>query len=603
MAPSWMHGGIPREQAEELVGTEDGTFLVRQRLKKGGVTADGEYILSVVFKGKPTHHAIKANDDGILCINGKPHGKTNDIEKLVGFLDRKRPGWPVALDKPVAATTSSNDTDANATPAAAGGNTSTPTADKGNQPSSTDTNNANHTPANQAPATTDTTTTTTAASADNAADAHTTTNNNDKAQANDSRKRTDKKAATNDHTVADSASSSQPPAPSSSTRAQQPTHSTAPSAESEAVSALDQAAASAAQRTAAREAIEKQQEDAKASNPNAPPSPEPDVTHRRRRLSSLGISKEFQAPSPEVERKPGVPWGQGDLKRQGGGSEIASVNASTLSAPPPASRQGDSSTMSTGGRAPLGLVARRAAEAPDSWDRSNVPQHKIRVYEVLRALFSEAKEANPKKLLLSREDLATRFSLAEITPVLKGIGAFDPDTGSFALHDVFAQSDPAEDGTVSLANFLKSCDPDQAARARAKAEAERRRLQEEQEKALAAEAARQAAEIEAERRANERMLVEAKMAQLRQQQETQEKLYQEHLARLEDMQRAERERIRAEAEALRIQQEEDRKRAQEEKARRLRERREAWKSRQLPFPWEVAAAAKAAALDNSAVGC
>ena len=108
----------------------------------------------------------------------------------------------------------------------------------------------------------------------------------------------------------------------------------------------------------------------------------------------------------------------------------------------------------------------------------------VRVYEVLRSLFSEAQDANPQKLLLSREDLATRFTLSEITPVLQvvvihecllqipcltsswlqGIGAFDALTGSFVLKDVFERSQPTSDGTVSLASFLQSCDPEQAAK-------------------------------------------------------------------------------------------------------------------------------------------
>jgi uncharacterized protein involved in exopolysaccharide biosynthesis len=48
------------------------------------------------------------------------------------------------------------------------------------------------------------------------------------------------------------------------------------------------------------------------------------------------------------------------------------------------------------------------------------------------------------------------------------------------------------------------------------------------------------------------MLVEVKKAELVRQQETQEKLYQEHLARLEEMQRAERSRIQNAAEVSNV---------------------------------------------------
>lgn len=45
----------------------------------------------------------------------------------------------------------------------------------------------------------------------------------------------------------------------------------------------------------------------------------------------------------------------------------------------------------------------------------------MRVYEVLRALFEEVKENNPKKLLLTRDDLATRFSLQVSLAAKKGV--------------------------------------------------------------------------------------------------------------------------------------------------------------------------------------
>lgn len=35
---------------------------------------------------KPTHHSVKTGDDGILTINGKPHGKKSSIDDLVQYL-------------------------------------------------------------------------------------------------------------------------------------------------------------------------------------------------------------------------------------------------------------------------------------------------------------------------------------------------------------------------------------------------------------------------------------------------------------------------------------------------------------------------------------
>ena len=54
------------------------------------------------LQGKPTHHAVKPDESGVMTVNGKPHGNKTTIEDLVAFLGKKGPGWPVALDKPVA---------------------------------------------------------------------------------------------------------------------------------------------------------------------------------------------------------------------------------------------------------------------------------------------------------------------------------------------------------------------------------------------------------------------------------------------------------------------------------------------------------------------
>ena len=70
-------------------GATDGKFLVRPR-------GSSEYVLSVVFKGKPTHHLVK-RDGGELMLNGGKFGGHTEIESLIGALDRVQQGWPVAL--------------------------------------------------------------------------------------------------------------------------------------------------------------------------------------------------------------------------------------------------------------------------------------------------------------------------------------------------------------------------------------------------------------------------------------------------------------------------------------------------------------------------
>ncbi len=79
---------------------QDGRFLVRPR---PGTPA--EYVLSVVFKGKATHHLIQPAPDGVLQINRKTLGAFRTLDALVAGLrnpDSLPQGWPVPLAFPVA---------------------------------------------------------------------------------------------------------------------------------------------------------------------------------------------------------------------------------------------------------------------------------------------------------------------------------------------------------------------------------------------------------------------------------------------------------------------------------------------------------------------
>ena len=79
-----------------------GRFLVRTKeLKKGQETND--IILSVVFKGKVTHHAIKQDGPGEpVFINGAKSTCTT-VDALITYLGQKRKElkWPVPLIEPV----------------------------------------------------------------------------------------------------------------------------------------------------------------------------------------------------------------------------------------------------------------------------------------------------------------------------------------------------------------------------------------------------------------------------------------------------------------------------------------------------------------------
>lgn len=95
---SWLAGPISRDEAEAAVadgGKKDGNYVVRTRPGKAN-----EYVLCVVYKGKPTHHLIAPNDQQQLCVNKKPFGGHSSIESLIGQLQTKTDGWPLPLSGP-----------------------------------------------------------------------------------------------------------------------------------------------------------------------------------------------------------------------------------------------------------------------------------------------------------------------------------------------------------------------------------------------------------------------------------------------------------------------------------------------------------------------
>lgn len=59
-----------------LEGKGDGTFLFRPHSK------DGDFILSVVFRGKPTHHLLKRTDAGDFELNNKPTDGAKSLEEV-----------------------------------------------------------------------------------------------------------------------------------------------------------------------------------------------------------------------------------------------------------------------------------------------------------------------------------------------------------------------------------------------------------------------------------------------------------------------------------------------------------------------------------------
>ena len=93
--PTWLHGGIGKDTAEDLVNSDgggDGTFLIWERSKT-------EYAMTVIYRGKPTHHLIKKDQATKEYMVGKTKfaGVKNLyklVEKLSGPPSKT---WPVQL--------------------------------------------------------------------------------------------------------------------------------------------------------------------------------------------------------------------------------------------------------------------------------------------------------------------------------------------------------------------------------------------------------------------------------------------------------------------------------------------------------------------------
>jgi hypothetical protein len=58
-------------------GNEDGKFMVR--LRSGSQT---DFVLTVVYRGKPTHHLVLLGGDGLYTINRKAYGQHNAIDQV-----------------------------------------------------------------------------------------------------------------------------------------------------------------------------------------------------------------------------------------------------------------------------------------------------------------------------------------------------------------------------------------------------------------------------------------------------------------------------------------------------------------------------------------
>eukprot|EP00056_Hartaetosiga_gracilis_P009068 m.129957 g.129957 ORF g.129957 m.129957 type:complete len:81 (+) comp13053_c0_seq5:79-321(+) len=72
-------------------GKGEGDFLLRP------YTKEGIYILSVIFKGKCSHHLLKKNGKGLWTLNNKHLTTARTTNELISFLCTKRKWWPLEL--------------------------------------------------------------------------------------------------------------------------------------------------------------------------------------------------------------------------------------------------------------------------------------------------------------------------------------------------------------------------------------------------------------------------------------------------------------------------------------------------------------------------
>lgn len=116
----WLHEKMTNGAASELLSskTEDGSFIIRVH-----DASQHQYVISVIYRGKPTHHLCVAPPSSVSTINKKPTGATG-LSDTIEIIKSKQPFWPVPLKSFVsngsaAGGASSGDDDAGAAEAAA----------------------------------------------------------------------------------------------------------------------------------------------------------------------------------------------------------------------------------------------------------------------------------------------------------------------------------------------------------------------------------------------------------------------------------------------------------------------------------------------------
>eukprot|EP00051_Salpingoeca_urceolata_P006125 m.81426 g.81426 ORF g.81426 m.81426 type:complete len:416 (-) comp14694_c0_seq2:234-1481(-) len=90
----FFHGFIVKQRAEHLLADKpDGTYLVRSYTE----STVNAFVLSVVFKGKPSHHLMVRERKGEPFVVNKTKLLMYTVEQVVEHLKQRRKYWPLSL--------------------------------------------------------------------------------------------------------------------------------------------------------------------------------------------------------------------------------------------------------------------------------------------------------------------------------------------------------------------------------------------------------------------------------------------------------------------------------------------------------------------------
>jgi len=220
----------------------------------------------------------------------------------------------------------------------------------------------------------------------------------------------------------------------------------------------------------------------------------------------------------------------------------------------------------------------------DNYPRDSSEEHK-RVFEVLRELFADPTETQiVKNLKISPADLGLRFTMQEVSPVLRGLGAFDPyrPGGAVQIGDVFAQALPDDNGMISMAQFIGAMHSDTPAANETQEERESLRIAIEEKKA-AEELARNERTHQAQMRAEEA----ARMEALYSQRAVQERMALEQQYAIQARREEENVRLLRQQQEFEEAQKERKEREDTRRRKKVAEARQKWKTKLLPMPWDA----------------